>query len=308
MALNIVFMGTPGFSVPTLAALHESGHRIIACYTQPPRPAGRRGLEPKRSAVHCKADELGIKVFTPANLNNEADQEIFAGHQADVAIVIAYGLLLPKAVLEAPKHGCFNGHASLLPRWRGAAPVQRAIMAGDEETGVCIMKMDVGLDTGPVALEERVPISPKMTANELHDQLSVVTADLMIKAMKALEKGMLDTVPQSQEGVTYAHKIQKDEARIDWNRSAKTVHDHIRGLSPFPGAWCEMTISGKVQRVKVLESELSAGRGAPGQLLTEGLAVACGDGAVRLHKVQRAGKQAQLAEEFLRGNHIEAVH
>ncbi len=308
MALRIIFMGTPEFSVPTLLELVGHGHDVIACYTQPPRPAGRRGLELRKSPVHEKAESLGIPVFTPESLKGAQEQETFASHHADVAVVIAYGLLLPEAVLNAPEMGCYNGHASLLPRWRGAAPIQRAIMAGDRETGVNIMKMDVGLDTGPVALGELVSISPNMTAGDLHDQLANLTADLMIRAMSALERDSLGNTPQPEEGVVYAEKIRKEESRIEWARSATEVHNHIRGLSPFPGAWCEMEIGGSAQRVKVLASELADGNGQPGQILDENFSIACGEGAIRLTRLQRAGKQAQLAEEFLRGNRIEAVH
>ena len=309
MALRIVFMGTPDFSVPTLEALYAKGHEIIACYSQPPRPAGRRGLELKNSPVHQKAEELGIPVYTPISLKSPEQQTQFAALEADVAIVIAYGLLLPQPVLDAPKFGCFNGHASLLPRWRGAAPIQRAIMAGDRETGVNIMQMDAGLDTGPVAMEQRVQITSNMLASELHDELSQVTADLLVEAIAALEAGTLKTTAQSEEGVTYAAKISKEETRIDWDQPAENVHNHIRGLSTFPGAWCEMMLGGKLQRVKILSSELADGSGSAGQLLeSDELVIACAQGAVRLLKVQRAGKQAQDAEDFLRGNRIEAVH
>ena len=307
MALRIVFMGTPDFSVPSFEALYEQGHDIVACYSQPPRPAGRRGLELKQSPVHAKAVALGIPVFTPESLKSETEQASFSAHKADVAVVIAYGLLLPKAILDAPKHGCFNGHASLLPRWRGAAPIQRAIMAGDTQTGVGIMKMDVGLDTGDVAIEERVPVGENTTAGQLHDELATLTAKLMCQAMSELEKGKLTLTPQPEDGIVYAHKILKDETRIDWAKSAQDVHNHIRGLSPFPGSWCEMIIGGKSQRVKVLASELAAGSGNPGLVLDDKLTIACGEGAVRLVRVQRAGKQAQDAGEFLHGNTIDAV-
>lgn len=301
-------MGTPEFSVPALIELAGHGHEIVACYSQPPRPAGRRGLELKKSPVHEKAEQFGIPVHTPESLKGEAEQATFAAHGADVAVVIAYGLLLPQAILDAPTHGCYNGHASLLPRWRGAAPIQRAIMAGDTETGVNIMKMEAGLDTGPVGLGERLPILPNQTAAELHDQLSQLTADLMVRAMGALERGSLTLTPQSEDGVLYAHKISKDETRIDWSKPANEVHNHIRGLSPFPGSWCEMTIGGKPQRVKVLSSSLTDGSGEPGTMLDDRLTIACGSGAVHLVRVQRAGKQPQAADEFLRGNTIEAVH
>ncbi|MEM7215641.1 MAG: methionyl-tRNA formyltransferase [Pseudomonadota bacterium] len=307
MPLRIVFMGTPDFSVPSLVELVGHGHEVVACYTQPPRPGGRRGLEEKKSPVHERAEQFGIPVFTPESLRNEDAQRMFADLEADVAVVIAYGLILPEAVLNAPEFGCYNGHASLLPRWRGAAPIQRAIMAGDAETGVNIMKMDIGLDTGPVAMAERVAISENMTAGELHDRLSALTSDLMIRAMGALERGSLDLVAQLEGGVTYASKISKEETRIDWAKPPLEVHNHIRGLSPFPGAWCEMDFGGKQQRVKILASELVDGSGQPGELLNDQLTIACGEGAVRLVRLQRAGKQVQEVDEFLRGNNIEAV-
>lgn len=306
MALRIIFMGTPDFSVPALVELVNHGHQVIACYSQPPRPAGRRGLELKKSPVHEKAESLGIPVFTPQSLKSEEEQENFRAHEADVAIVIAYGLLLPQAILDAPRLGCYNGHASLLPRWRGAAPIQRAIMAGDSETGVNIMKMDIGLDTGPVALAEKMPIGENMTAGELHDALSQMTANLMVLAASALERDSLSLIEQEEEGVVYASKIEKAETRIDWSRPAQEVHNHIRGLSPFPGAWCEMQLGGKPQRVKVLNSALAGATAKPGTHLGA-LTIACGEDAVKLTRVQRAGKQAQSAEEFLRGNKVEAV-
>lgn len=301
-------MGTPEFSVPALVELVGHGHEVVACYSQPPRPAGRRGLELKKSPVHEKAEQFGIPVFTPSSLKDEAEQGRFEQHDADVAVVIAYGMLLPEAILSAPEHGCYNAHASLLPRWRGAAPIQRAIMAGDAVTGVNIMKMDAGLDTGPVALEERLEIAPDMIAGDLHDRLSALSADLVIRAMAALQRGSLELTPQPEEGVTYAHKISKEETRISWDKPAQEVHNHIRGLSPFPGAWCEMMIGGKPQRVKILASEMSMGSGKPGEILDGLLTVACADGSVRLQRVQRAGKQVQSAEEFLRGNTVEAIH
>lgn len=307
MPLRIVFMGTPEFSVPALVNLAGHGHEIVACYSQPPRPAGRRGLELRKSPVHEKAEQLGIAVHTPESLKGESEQQVFAAHDADVAVVIAYGLLLPEPVLNAPRHGCYNGHASLLPRWRGAAPIQRAIMAGDQETGVCIMKMDAGLDTGPVALEERVAIDADMTASQLHDRLSLLTADLMVRSMAALERGNLKLTPQPDAGVEYARKISKEETRIDWALPAQQVHDHIRGLSPFPGAWCEMRIGNTVQRVKVLASSQVAGEGSPGELLDGDLVIACGEGAIKLVRVQRAGKQAQDVGEFMRGTQVAEI-
>lgn len=307
MSLRIIFMGTPDFSVPSLVALAGNGHEIIACYSQPPRPAGRRGLELKKSPVQTKAEALGIPVFTPESLKSEEEQEKFKALNADVTIVIAYGLLLPKAILDAPRLGCYNGHASLLPRWRGAAPLQRAIMAGDSETGVNIMKMDVGLDTGPVALSQILAIPENMTAGELHNALSKMTAELMVKTVADLEGDKITLTEQAEDGVLYASKIEKAESRIDWSKSALEVHKHICGLSPFPGAWCEMQLGGKFQRVKILNSEIGRGSGEAGQILDAELTIACGEGSVKLVKVQRAGKQAQSADEFLRGNKVEAV-
>lgn len=300
-------MGTPEFSVPVLAALVGHGHEIVAVYTQPPRPAGR-GMEEKKSPVHVAAEQFGIPVLAPDSLKGEAEQATFAAHDADAAVVVAYGLLLPKAVLDAVPEGCWNGHASLLPRWRGAAPIQRAIMAGDKQTGVMVMRMEEGLDTGPVGMAEKVSIGPDMTASELHDALSQTCADLMIRAMGALERGQLDTTPQAETGVTYAAKIDKGEARVDWSRPAKDVHNHIRGLSPFPGAWCEMELGGqgkaKPVRVKLLRSQRAEGSGSPGEVLDDHLTIACGEGAVRITRLQRAGKGTQDAAEFLRGNVI----
>ncbi|EHK59101.1 methionyl-tRNA formyltransferase [Allomesorhizobium alhagi] len=301
MPLRIIFMGTPEFSVPTLRALAEAGHEIAAVYTQPPRPAGRRGLDLTPSPVQREAERLGLVVRTPVSLKGEAEQAAFAALQADVAVVVAYGLLLPKAILEGTRFGCWNGHASLLPRWRGAAPIQRAIMAGDRETGMMIMKMDEGLDTGPVAVAERVAIAPDMTAGELHDRLMTIGADLMAKAMSGLERGELTLRPQPANGVTYARKIDKAETRTDWMLANQQVHNHIRGLSPFPGAWCEMEIAGKAERLKLLRSTLADGQGEPGEILDERLTVGCGEGAVRLLELQRAGGKPVTAEQFLRG-------
>ncbi len=307
MPLRLIFMGTPEFSVPVLNALIDAGHEIVAVYSQPPRPAGR-GMEEKKSPVHEMADSLGIPVFTPLSLKGEAEQAAFAAHQADAAVVVAYGLLLPKAILNAPRVGCWNGHASLLPRWRGAAPIQRAIMAGDSVTGVMVMRMEEGLDTGPVAMTAKIDIGPNMTASQLHDALSQSCADLMVQAMNALERGGLVTIPQAHDGVSYAAKIDKAEAHIDWSKPARQVHDHIRGLSPFPGAWCEMPIItndvAKPVRVKILQSEIVAGEGAASTVLGDDLTIACGEGALRIVRLQRAGKGAQQADEFLRGNRV----
>ncbi|MEP9386586.1 methionyl-tRNA formyltransferase [Mesorhizobium sp. KR9-304] len=305
MPLRIIFMGTPEFSVPTLRAIVEAGHEIVAVYTQPPRPAGRRGLELTPSPVQREAERLGIAVRTPVSLKGQAEQEAFAALKADAAVVVAYGLLLPKQVLEGTRLGAWNGHASLLPRWRGAAPIQRAIMAGDHETGMMVMKMEEGLDTGPVALDQRVVIGPCETSGELHDRLMTVGAGLMVEALKQLEAGTLALTPQSAEGVIYAKKIDKGDTRIDWRQPAVDVHNRIRGLSPFPGAWCEMAVGGKAERLKLLRSMPAEGIGEPGELVDEHLTVACADGAVRLTQLQRAGGRPVTAEEFLRGLRME---
>ena len=301
--MRVVFMGTPDFSVPVLSEIIGQGHEVVAVYSRAPKPAGR-GMELKRSPVHELADRFGIEVHTPKTLRTEEAAEIFRAHDADVAVVVAYGLILPPAILQAPSEGCLNLHASLLPRWRGAAPIQRAIMAGDKETGVMVMKMDEGLDTGPVAMVERVAITSTMTAGELHDRLSMLGADLMVRALSALSRGSLSFQPQAQEGVTYAHKIEKAEARIDWSKSAQELHDHIRGLSPFPGAFFEGDFGKAVERVKVLRAEIASGSGRPGALLSDDLTIACGQGALRLIDVQRAGKAPMSAAEFLRGVRI----
>ena len=301
MSLKIVFMGTPDFSVPALEAIHAAGHDVLAVYSQPPRPAGR-GMAERPSPVHAKAAALGIPVRTPRALRDADQQTLFADLRADAAVVIAYGLILPMPILAAPRLGCFNVHASALPRWRGAAPIQRAIMAGDTETAVMVMRMEEGLDTGPVGMTKRVPIGPDMTAGELHDVLASRGAELIVRALAALENGTFVPVPQPDEGVTYAAKIDKKEAEIDFARPAAEVHNHIRGLSPFPGAWFETAPpGGKPERIKVLRSTLGDGRGQPGEVLDDRLTIACGEGAVRLVEIQRAGKRAMTSEEFLRG-------
>lgn len=306
MSLRLIFMGTPDFSVPTLQALAAAGHQIVAVYSQPPRPAGRRGLELTKSPVHQAAEALGIEVRTPKSLKGEDEQRAFADLRADAAIVVAYGLLLPKAILEGTRLGAFNGHASLLPRWRGAAPIQRAIMAGDRETGMMVMKMDEGLDTGPVAMAEKCTIGSDMTAGELHDAMKEIGAKLMVRAMAALEAGTLSLMAQSEDGATYAKKILKDETRVDWAQKAETVHNHIRGLAPFPGAWCEMPFGGKGERVKLLRSTLrNNASGAAGTVLDDALTIACSDGAVRLTQLQRAGGKPMEARDFLRGAKLE---
>ncbi|AJC77703.1 methionyl-tRNA formyltransferase [Rhizobium etli bv. phaseoli str. IE4803] len=306
MSLSIIFMGTPEFSVPTLRLLVDAGHRIVAVYTQPPRPGGRRGLDLQKSPVHQAAELLGLPVFTPVNFRDAEERERFAAFKADVAVVVAYGLLLPEAVLNGTRDGCYNGHASLLPRWRGAAPIQRAIMAGDAKTGMMVMKMDKGLDTGAVALSREVEIGPNMTAGELHDRLMQVGAKAMAEAMVKLEMNDLPLTPQPQDGVLYAAKIDKAESRIDFAREARDVHNHIRGLAPFPGAWFEVEIGGRPDRVKVLGSELAEGQGAAGELLTDDLVVACASGAVRLTRLQKAGGKPLAAADFLRGTPLAA--
>jgi methionyl-tRNA formyltransferase len=306
MSLRIIFMGTPEFSVPTLQALKHAGHQIVAVYTQPPRPGGRRGLDLVKSPVHQAAELLGIPVFTPVNFKDPEEHEKFRALNAHVAVVVAYGLLLPEAVLTGTQLGCYNGHASLLPRWRGAAPIQRAIMAGDKKTGMMIMQMEKGLDTGPVALTKEVEIGENMTAGELHDKLMLTGARAMVEAMDKLEGSDLSLTPQPDEGVLYAAKIDKGETRIDFSRSARTVHNHIRGLSPFPGAWFEAEINGRPERVKVLASEVAEGQGEAGAVLDDALTVACGEGAVRLLKLQKAGGKPLAATEFLRGTSIRA--
>ena len=300
MPLRLIFMGTPDFAVPTLLELVAHGHEIAAVYTRVAKRAGR-GMKLQLSPVEQEARRLGIPVFTPTTLKTpEAVQEVGA-HQADAAVVVAYGMILPQAILDAPSLGCFNLHGSLLPRWRGAAPINRAIMAGDAETGVMVMKMDAGLDTGDVAMAERLAITDSMTAADLHDALAPLGADLMVRAMGALERGKVQLTQQSEEGVTYAAKIDKAEARIGWNRPARAVLRHIHGLSPFPGAWCEMPIEGEPVRVKVLRCEPANGSGPAGDLLDDRLAVACEQGAIRILELQRAGKAPMKAEDFLRG-------
>lgn len=299
MSLRLIFMGTPDFAVPTLRALAEHGHEIVAVYTRAAKPAGR-GMKLQPAPVEQEARRRGISVLTPTTLKTAEAQQEFRAHNADAAVVVAYGMILPQAILDAPKLGCFNLHASLLPRWRGAAPINRAIMAGDAESGVMVMKMDAGLDTGDVAMAERIAITDAMTAADLHDALAPLGAGLMARAVGALERGDLRPAPQSDQGVTYASKIEKAEARIDWAKPAHAVLRHIHGLSPFPGAWCEMPIEGEA-RVKILRCELAEGSGMPGELLDDHLTIACKDGAIRILELQRAGKQPMKANEFLRG-------
>ncbi|MGA1612494.1 MAG: methionyl-tRNA formyltransferase, partial [Lutimaribacter sp.] len=297
--MRLVFMGSPDFSVPVLDALVSAGHQIACVYCQPPRPAGR-GKKDRPTPVHARALELGLPVRHPTSLRHAEVQQEFAALQADVAVVVAYGLILPQAVLDAPRHGCLNIHASLLPRWRGAAPIHRAIMAGDAETGICIMQMEAGLDTGPVLLRLATPIGENETTGALHDRLSVLGAKGILQALADL--GQLLPSPQPDVGVCYAEKIDKSEACVNWARPAVDLHRQIRGLSPFPGAWT--LIDGA--RVKLLGAELATGTGAPGTVLDEGLRIACGEGALRITRLQRAGKAAQDADTALRGMAVPA--
>ncbi|GGC79971.1 methionyl-tRNA formyltransferase [Chelatococcus reniformis] len=299
--MRIIFMGTPDFAVPALAELVGHGHELCAVYTRAPRPAGR-GMGERKTPVHALAERFGLPVLTPKTLRTPEAAAAFRAHGADLAVVVAYGLILPPEILAAPAHGCFNLHASLLPRWRGAAPIQRAVMAGDTESGVCVMRMEEGLDTGPVGMAERVPVGPDMTAGELHDRLAPLGADLMARAVAALSRDALGFTPQPDTGVTYAHKIANDDARLDWTVPAAAVHNRVRGLSPFPGSFFEADLGrGQPERVKVLRTALADGTGAPGTLLGADFTVACGSGAVRLLLVQRAGKGVVPGDEFLRG-------
>ncbi|SEN10453.1 methionyl-tRNA formyltransferase [Palleronia pelagia] len=290
--MRVIFMGTPDFSVPALQALVDAGHEIACVYTQPPRPAGR-GKKLRPGPVHARALELGLPVRHPVSLKDAEAQEEFAALEGDIAVVVAYGLLLPQPVLDAPRHGCLNIHASLLPRWRGAAPIHRAVMARDAETGICVMQMEAGLDTGPVLLREATPIGETETTGDLHDRLGAMGGRLIVEALGRLDQ--LTPEPQPEDGVTYASKIDKAEARVEWTRPATEIDALIRGLSPFPGAWCE--VAG--ERVKLLRSRLVPGQGTPGQLL-DGFSVACGDGAVEVLELQRAGRRAMGAAEALR--------
>ena len=295
MPLRLAFMGTPEFAVPALAELIAAGHDVACVYSQPPRPKGR-GLETEPSPVHALALTHKIAVRTPVTLKDAAQQELFAALDIDAAIVVAYGLILPKPILAAPRLGCFNLHGSLLPRWRGAAPIQRAIMAGDEVTGVMSMRMEEGLDTGPVLMAERTPIGRK-TYGELHDELARLGADLMARTLGALERGSAVETPQPAEGATYAKKILKEETRIDWAKSAHEIDCLIRGLSPMPGAWSEA----KGERIKILNCGPTEGSGTPGAVLDDALTIACGEGAIRPTRLQRPGKSPMSASELLRG-------
>jgi methionyl-tRNA formyltransferase len=304
MPLRLIFMGTPEFAVPTLLELVAHGHEIAAVYTRAAKPAGR-GMKLQQSPVEQQAQRLNIPVLTPTALKTSEAAAEFRAFDADAAVVVAYGMILPQAILDAPAQGCYNLHASLLPRWRGAAPINRAVMEGDAGSGVMVMKMDIGLDTGDVAMAERLPISDSMTAADLHDALAPLGADLMVRAMGALERGQLRLTKQSEQGVTYAAKIEKAEARIDWQQPARAVLRHIHGLSPFPGAWCELALDDEQVRLKILRCELTNGSGQPGDLLDDRLTIACHDGAVRIVELQRAGKAPMKAADFLRGTPLQ---
>ncbi|PZN98804.1 MAG: methionyl-tRNA formyltransferase [Hyphomicrobiales bacterium] len=305
MSLRVIFMGTPDFAVPTLTEIIGQGHEVVSCYTRAPAQAGR-GLELKPSPVHKAAERFGIPVFTPSTLKTVEIAEQIASHEADVAVVVAYGMILPQAILDLPELGCLNLHGSLLPRWRGAAPIQRAVMAGDAESGVCVMKMEAGLDTGPVGMVERLEIGPDMTSGELHDRLAPLGADLMVRALAALGRGALHFTPQQEEGVTYAAKIGNAEARLNWARPAKQVHDLVRGLAPFPGAFAEIDLGKGRERLKILRTALAGGAAEPGMLLDDEGTVACAEGAVKLLQVQRAGGRPVSGAEFLRGARLAA--
>ena len=298
--MRIIFMGAPEFAVPTLKAIVSNGHAVVAVYTRVPRPGGRRGLEIKKTPVHDAAESLGIPTFTPATLRDEGTQAIFRRHNADVGVVIAYGLLLPPAALQAPRFGCLNLHASLLPRWRGAAPIQRAIIAGDAETGVEIMRLEEGLDTGPVSMREVVPIRPEDTAGDLTKRLARVAAGLAVRGLSELESGKLEFAEQSTAGVTYAHKIEKAEAEIDWTQSATRVRNHIHGFSPSPGAFSNLDLRERLERIKILRAESVEASGTPGTILDKEMTVACGEGAIRVLEGQRAGRIVMQGYELMR--------
>ena len=302
--MRVIFMGTPDFALAPLAEIFGRGHEIVAVYSRAPKPAGRRGLELTPSPVHAAAVRYGLNVLTPKNFREPETLAEFRAFDADVAVVVAYGLILPKAVLDAPKMGCLNLHGSLLPRWRGAAPIQRAIMAGDKETGIMVMRMEEGLDTGPIAMAEKLAITPDMTAGQAHDLLSLLGADLIGRALAALERGGLTFQQQAEDGLIYAKKIDKAEARIDFSRPAPELHNLIRGLSPFPGAFFERDFGKGPERVKILHASLADGAGRPGEILDESPRIACGAGALTLVEVQRAGRGPVSGGEFFRGAHL----
>ncbi len=298
--MRIAFMGTPDFSVPAYDALRAAGHEIACVYTQPPRPAGR-GHKERKSPVHLRAEADSIEVRTPKTLKDEDAQAAFRALDLEAAVVVAYGLILPKPILDAPRRGCINIHASLLPRWRGAAPIHRALLAGDRETGVTIMQMDEGLDTGPELLRDAMPIGPETTTGDLHDALAEMGGRLVVDALAGLEDGSITPVQQPDRGDTYAAKIERGEERIDWSQPAEAVERHIRGFAPWPGAWSELD----GERIKVLSAEIAPGDGEAGSVLDDRLTVACGEGAIRLTRVQRAGKAAMDADAFLRGSAVD---
>lgn len=301
MTLKVVFMGTPEFSIPSLAEIINQGHEVIAVYTQPPRKAGRGG-KLRKTPVHKFAEQAGIPVFTPKSLKSKTVQDEVLKLQADVGVVIAYGLILPKAILEAYPYGCLNVHGSLLPRWRGAAPIQRALMAGDKETGVMIMQMDEGLDTGDILLTEHIAIPKDMTAAELHDDMMMRGADLLCRALNALERGSLVKQPQPEKGVTYAEKISKSETRIDWSNSATEIHNHVRGLSPYPGAWFEAeTATNKTERIKLLRTKVTEPISSPLKISEKSIIVSCGNQALELIELQREGKKPVKTADFING-------
>lgn len=306
--MRIIFMGTPEFGVPTFNRLRELGHEIVACYSQPPRPAGR-GQREKKSPVHVAAEAVDVPVFTPKSLRDESAQKQFSSHGTDLAIVVAYGLILPKAILDAPRYGCLNLHGSALPRWRGAAPIQRATMAGDKTTAIQVMAMEEGLDTGAICASAPIQISEDMNAGQLHDQMMELGANLMGQALMDLEQGNLRFTRQNEGGVTYAKKIEKSELQINWNMPASHLHNLIRGLSPFPGMWSGFVLKGKQVRVKILEAEFfdsdtfgsQIASAKPGEILSQDLVISCSEGALRVKKVQRAGKGPMETMEFMRG-------
>jgi methionyl-tRNA formyltransferase len=299
--MRIVLMGTPEFAVPTMREILKNGHAVAAVYTRAPARGGRRGLEFSKTQVHLAAESFGIPVFTPPNLRDVGVQSVFRSLAADVAVVAAYGLLLPIPILTAPRLGCINLHASLLPRWRGAAPIQRAIMAGDAQTGVDVMRMDAGLDTGPVGMREIIPIRPEDTAGDLTSRLAVIAAKLSVSALQSMEAGLLEFRPQATVGVCYAHKIEKNEADIDWTLCAERVRNQIHGLSPTPGAYSKVVIGGRQEAIKFLRAEIIPGTEPPGTLLCNDMGVACGSGAIRVLQGQRAGKTAMSGRELMRG-------
>jgi methionyl-tRNA formyltransferase len=301
--MRMIFMGTPNFACPTLRSMSQHGHEVIAVYSRPPKPVGR-GMRNQVSPVHALANDFGIPVFTPLTFRAEEAVTAFRSHQADIAVVVAYGVILPPSILAAPHHGCLNLHGSLLPRWRGAAPIQRCIMAGDRESGMVVMRMEQALDSGPVAMVERVAISDEMNAGELQDKLASLGAELMVRALVALENGSLHFTAQTQEGITYAAKIDQKDRRIDWARSASIVHNQIRGLSPVPGAFFEADLGRGRERIKVLRTRPQAASGTPGEVLDDHLTVACREGSLTILEVQRAGRVTMTAAEFLRGTPV----